>query len=741
VDFRVTTSVKLSDGSYVKVPDGLPEDVLTNWSARANAALASGSELPPPPSGAPPSSGAPGTIDFSAPVQTTSPFDAAIKVAGQRASDYLSSANAAMGGAPNLAANVGADYLGRAWDAPASISNAVVHTAQKFGLDQGDSDIPTISGTIKRDAGITPIGPDHPWQQAVETAATIGLGGGSTGRGALADLISKAATGVKGEALNWLGSNIGGDVAGSINPKLQELGEMGGSIASQVLPTRWAGNKAGATVANPNAPDLYTQAEKVQTANTQPGQPAPPLPVTAGILGGPFVKKVESWLGMIPGTGQPIESARSNVESQVQQTRDQSAGAVAPGGNVDTSASAPGAALMDATRAYVNGKLATAKPQMDAIENAIQANTQGPTGGRALIDPNPLISQLDAMKYTPPDAAGNRQFAHDPGLTNDIDAEIANIRAAREPEDPQRDQQLTSQIGAAQTALSNAQTPQQAAGLQAQIQQLQAAQNANLKISFPRLRAMKTQQGYDLNPDGATRTINDRLGGQVYTAYGNAIADHVNSLDPTGQMGPAYLKAINDYSDAMDTQREFKKVTEGANEATLTGRLDRGLRGPEDVQSLATTPGFRQASANTLGVMGQTPQGFDPKGFGAAWAKVAPAAKPLYTQGAPDAAGNLDAAANLASNLNMRPQPGGLRHSLVGLALLEPMIDHLFGHGTSAATTAAALGVPLAASAALESSPVLRAMAQRSQPWSQKLQQNIPAIMAVAQAQGRNQGY
>jgi hypothetical protein len=724
-------NVTLSDGTIASIPDGLDADAIKNNVQRLEVANKSSKQVPA-------QTGAPGTIDFNAPVQTTSPFDAAIKAAGQQAGSYLSSADAASGGALNLAGNVGADYLGRAWDAPASISNAIVHTAQKFGFAKDEPDIPTIAGTIKSGMGVTPE--TDPWMQAIETAATIGLGGGSTGRGALADVISKAATGAKGEALNWLGSNIGGDVLGYINPKLQELGEMGGAIASQVLPTRYAGNKAGAAAANPNAPTLYNEAEKVQAANTQPGQPAPPLPVTAGILGGPFVKKVESWLGMIPGTGQPIESARSNVEQQVQQTRDQSAGAVAPGGVVDTSASAPGAALMDATRAYVNGKLATAKPQMDAIENAIQANTQGPAGGRALVDPSGLISELNAMKYTPPDAAGNRQFAHDPGLTNDIDAEIANIRAAREPEDPVLHQQLTNQINQAQTALSAAQTPQQAAGLQAQIQQLQAAQDANLKISFPRLRAMKTQQGYDLNPDGATRTINDRLGGQVYTAYGNAIGDYVNSLDPTGQMGPQYTKAMGDYSDAMDAQREFKKVTEGANEATLTGRLERGLRGPEDVQSLATTPGFRQASANTLGVMGQTPQGFDPKAFGLAWSKAAPAAKPLYTQGAPDAAGNLDAAASLASNLNMRPQPGGLRHSLVGLALLEPMIDHLFGHGTSAATTAAALGVPTAASAALESSPVLRAMAGRSMPWSQKLQQNIPAIMAVAQAQGRNQG-
>jgi hypothetical protein len=725
-------AITLSNGKQATLPDGLSDDDAKNMMSRMEAAIQNEQQQPA-------QTGAPGTIDFNAPVQTTSPFDAAIKAAGQKASSYLSSADASSGGALNLAGNIGADYVGRAWDAPASISNALVHTAQKFGLGFKDEpDIPTISGTIKSDAGITPE--TDPWMQAIETAATIGLGGGSTGRGALADVISKAATGVKGEALNWLGSNIGGDVMGWIDPRLQELGEMTGAITSQVLPTRWAGNKVGATGANPNAPTLYNEAEKVQAANTQPGQRPPPLPVTAGILGGPFVKKVESWLGMIPGTGQPIESARSNVESQVQQTRDQSAEAVAPGGAVDTSASAPGAALMDATRAYVNGKLATAKPQMDAIENAIQANTQGPSGGRALVDPSGLISDLNAMKYTSPDAAGQRQFAHDQGLTNDIDAEIANIRAAREPENQLLDQQLTSQISQAQAQLNNAQTPQAAQAAQTQIAQLQAAQDANLKISFPRLRAMKTQQGYDLNPDGATRTINDRLGGQVYTAYGNAIGDYVNSLDPTGQMGPQYTKAMGDYSDAMDAQREFKKVTEGANEATLTGRLERGLKGPEDVQSLATTPGFRQASANTLGVMGQTPQGFDPKAFGLAWSKAAPAAKPLYTQGAPDAAGNLDAAAKLASNLNMRPQPGGLRHSLVGLALLEPMIDHLFGHGTSAATTAAALGVPLAASGALESSPVLRAMAGRSMPWSQKLQQNIPAIMAVAQAQGRNQG-
>jgi hypothetical protein len=717
-------NVTLSDGTIGDIPDGLDAEGVKNNVSRLEAANNAAKQ---------------GTINFNAPVQTTSPFDAAIKAAGQNAGSYISSADAASGGGLNLMGNIGADYLGRAWDAPASISNAVVHTAQKFGYAKDEPDIPTISGAIKSDIGVTPE--TDPWRQAVETAATIGMGGGSTGRGALADIVSRAATGVKGEALNWLGSNIGGDVAGWINPKLQELGSMGGAIASQVLPTRWAGNKVGGAVANPNAPALYNDAETVQRANTQPGQPAPPLPVTAGILGGPFIKKVEKWLGMAPGVNIPIEAARANVEQQAEQIRDQTAEATSPTGDVDTSASAPGSALLAATRSYVNGKFATAKPAMDTIENAIQANTQGPTGGRALIDPSPLINALDDMKYTPPDAAGNRQFAHDPGLTSDIDAEIANIRAAREPESPILHQQLINQIGQAQTQLSNAQTPQAAQAAQTQIAQLQAQMEANLKISFPRLRAMKTQQGYELNPDGATRTINDRLNGQVYKAYGSAIGDYVSNLDPTGQMGPQYQKAIDDYGDAMDTAREFKKVTEGANEASLTSRLRTGLSGPDDVQQLATTPGFRQAAANTVGVMGQTPQGFDPKAFGALWAKVAPDAKPLYTQGAPPGtSGNMDAAGRLASNLDLRPRPGGLATSLIGAEMFKTALDHAFGEGTGTATTAVAGGVPLAMSAALESSPVLRAMAQRSQPWSQKLQQNIPAIMAVAQAQGRNYG-
>jgi hypothetical protein len=716
-----TKPVTLSDGTIGEVPNGLDPKTESDFISRLDAANNSAKQ---------------GTINFNAPVQTTSSLDAAIKYAGDRASSYISSADAATGGGLNLAGNIGADYVGKAWDAPAAISNAIVHTAQRFGYAKDEPDIPLVSDRIKSDIGVTPE--TDPWMQALETAGTIGLGGGSAGRGVIADTASKLWTGAKGEALNWLGSNVGGDVLGWFDPRLRELGQVSGSVGSQVIPTRTAGNVIGGKFANPNAPDLYSDAETVQRANTQPGEPAPPLPLTAGIVGGPFVKKLEKWLGMAPGVGIPVEAARANVEQQVEQTRDRTAESTSPSGDVDTSASAPGSALLAATRAYVNNKFATAKPAMDTIENAIQANTQGPTGGRALIDPTPLINSLNGMKYTPPDAAGNRQFAHDPGLTNDIDAEIANIRAAREPEDPQLDQQLTSQIGALRNAIANPNNPSQVPGFQAQLNQLLAAQDANLKISFPRLRAMKTQQGYELNPDGATRTINDRLNGQVYQAYGNAIGNYVNSLDPTGQMGPQYQKAINDYGDAMSTAREFKKVTEGADEASLTSRLRTGLSGPEDIQQLATTPGWPQAAANTVGVMGNTPQGFDPKAFGNLWAKVATAAKPLYTQGAsPGAAGNMDAAARLASNLDLRPRPGGLLTSLAGAEVFKTLLDHAFGEGAGTATTAGLAGVPFAMSAGLESSPVLRAMAGRSQPWSQKLQQNIPAIMAVAQAQGQ----
>ena len=112
-------------------------------------------------------------------------------------------------------------------------------------------------------------------------------------------------------------------------------------------------------------------------------------PVTAGQLGGPFIKTIENWLGKLPLVGAPIHSAQANVEDQIRQTRDIAAQNIAgPNATVDTSPSAPGAALLNGVRDYVNNAVNAAKPQIKDIEDKLgTANTQGPGGGSAMVDP------------------------------------------------------------------------------------------------------------------------------------------------------------------------------------------------------------------------------------------------------------------------------------------------------------------------------------------------------------------
>ena len=59
---------------------------------------------------------------------------------------------------------------------------------------------------------------------------------------------------------------------------------------------------------------------------------------------------------------------------------------------------------------------------------------------------------------------------------------------------------------------------------------------------------MKTLNGAETFGDG-TPTLNGHMGGKIYGAYGGALGDFANSLDPA--LGARYAKANGDYNDAM----------------------------------------------------------------------------------------------------------------------------------------------------------------------------------------------
>ena len=101
-------------------------------------------------------------------------------------------------------------------------------------------------------------------------------------------------------------------------------------------------------------------------------------------------------------------------------------------------------------RDYVNNAVNAAKPQIKDIEDKLgTANTQGPGGGSAMVDVRGLLNGLNGLK-TATDAAGNVRGAVAPEIASQIDAEIANINRARQPENPALYAQLQSRISALQ---------------------------------------------------------------------------------------------------------------------------------------------------------------------------------------------------------------------------------------------------------------------------------------------------
>ena len=147
-------------------------------------------------------------------------------------------------------------------------------------------------------------------------------------------------------------------------------------------------------------------------------------------------RRSRTWLGKIPFTGAPIQSAQAERPVADRAGDPESAANIAGLRPVSTAANAPGDALLTGVREHVDNALNTAKPQIDDIEKQLGTlNTQGPGGGSAMVDPRGLINELNGMK-TATDAAGNVRNAVDSGTASQIDAEIAKINSVRQPENP-----------------------------------------------------------------------------------------------------------------------------------------------------------------------------------------------------------------------------------------------------------------------------------------------------------------
>ena len=126
----------------------------------------------------------------------------------------------------------------------------------------------------------------------------------------------------------------------------------------------------------------------------------PSTPVTAGQLGGRFIKTIENWLGKIPLVGAPIHSAQANVEDQIRQTRT-SPRRMSPGPArplTPRPARRGGAPQRCARLASTTPSTPPRRRSPASRTQLGTANTHGPGGGSAMVDPRGLINELNGMK-------------------------------------------------------------------------------------------------------------------------------------------------------------------------------------------------------------------------------------------------------------------------------------------------------------------------------------------------------
>ena len=693
-------TVTLQNGKTATIPDGLSDADAGAAISRLNNAVASDSQA-----------AANWNWTNVTPAQLVQSADTA---SGGKISGAASWLNDKTGGylAPtaNMVGNVAANVVTLPWDAPAAVANALTHTAQNYGYAKGEPDIPYFSPAAKASIGVTPS--TGPVSSRVENALTIAS---TLGESVLPSLTKGAAF----EGLSEGGGYVGQKVAENTDPRLSPLLQMFGAVGANAMPLEQIGSIAARPFRAPDAGKTYDAAIDTQDdINLRGGNLTRP-PITAGQVGGPFIKGAERAFGAVPVLGVGIDSARENAKEGMVQGRDTAAETVGAT-PTDTTPNAPGSSLYWGVRR----NLTDVAQRMDNVENTI-ANYQRPGGGDALIDPHSLLGALQSMK-TRTDPAGNVYPNVAPEIGKMIDNEIANINSARVPEDPALHVQLQSQIQGLNSQINNPNTPpQDIPALQAQLNQAATQMDANLKIPFTSLRQMKTLQGYTVNPQTGMPTLNGHMGGQVLDAYRDTIQGHVNNLDP--QLGAQYSALNDQYKTAADARRAIGE----SNEGTLTSMMRTGMGSPSEVQEVSQTPVWGQAAGNQIGQIGQNTKGeFVPRNFAAQWESMTPAAKALYTQTNPDAARTLDNVSQLARNYDIPPQTGGLSKSLGWLEVLNQMIEHI---GLKGALGAAPLGY------VAESMPTIRALAGRPQPYFRTLNQNLPALAAVAAQQQRNQ--
>ena len=761
----MTSSVKLSDGSYVKVPDGLPDDVLTNWSARANAALASGSELPPPP-GAPPQSGAPATIDFNAPVQTTSPFDAAIKYIGNQvpsvSAPSFQSADNATGGALSTAASKASaadDYLNNwpsatgkmaalvtsdlALGIPSALAgggNVLSHLATKYAGAAPSPDLPIPSQSVPAALGITP----ETTTAGKVTEALLSLASANKLAGA-GPLWSLAKAPVQA-GLQLAGSTIGQAVGG-------EAGGFVGGLIPGSIPLETVASKAidllpqgvRDTIRNANASDIWAAVKRLGAATGNPD-----LTPTAGMVGGPVIKGLEKTAQSFPGVNIPVLNARGKVGAGLKQGVDTAAEQLQqPGTPINTSPGGAGAEWRGAAQDQLTQAWQTAQNNTRQVENdASSRNLTDANGNPQLVTGATLaglgarlrgVMGFDNQGRVIPVLSGAGDATVN-GVLNDIASKLQD-------QDPIEGMKLRYNAEQTQDQLNDPATPLAAKpALQAQLDQINQLIAANKGVSFDTLRQHKSNMG-------ALAQGGDWVAGQVADALRDTLGDHLNSVDPKG-LGQRYANAVQGYNDAMNLKRSFTtartnavgttaspgEYTNTPGDTQLSNAADNLLRNPQNAQPYLNTPGFRNVLAAVVHGIGQKNNRFDPTEAAKEIGGITPAGQSLLTQQSAGPAGPssvvplLNDVRTAGDAYDLKPGPAGLSGALATTALAEGAAERGGFWKT--------LGGGLAAGLGMERPGAVRAIAGLPQAWRQQL--NLPAIIQVAnmqaQRQAQNQG-
>jgi len=707
-----TKPVTLSDGSVGEVPDNLDPASESAFITRLDAANTAATQAKNQERSS--EIAQPGPELFPAAGAKADAIKAAVGSGLSRAGSAITSTPGFgwTGPTANMAANVGADVVSLPWDAPAAITNAITQTAKNYGYAKDEPDFPLLAPKLKSDLGITPT--SGTWPNRIENAATIAA---TLGGGVLPRVIKGAVMEGAGEGGSYVGQKVAENTDPRLSPLLQVLGATGGNM----LPWEHIGSIAFSGQRPTDAGKTLDAAMQTQADfnAVNPDDQMTRPPITAGQVGGNFVKGAERIFEAVPIMGMGVANARANAKEGMVQGRNTAATAVGAT-PTDTTPNAPGSSLYWGVRR----NLTDVGQRMDNVENTI-SNYQRPGGGDALIDVHPLLDALQSMK-TRTDPAGNVYPNVASEIGTMIDSEIANINANRVPEDPALHVQLQSQIQGLNNQINDPNTPpQNIPALQAQLNQAASQMDANLKIPFTPLRQMKTLQSYDVNPQTNMPTLNGHMGGKVLDAYRDTIQGHVNGLDP--QLGAQYQDLNNQYKTAADASRAIGN----SNEGTLTSMMQRGLGSPSEVAEVSQTPVWGQAAGNTLRQQGTNTKGeFVPRAFAGVWDSVPAASKALYTQTHPAAADTLDNVSQLARKYDIPPEAGGLTKSLAWLEVFNRFLEGVGMKGALAAAPAGYLG---------ESMPLIRSLAGRPQPYFQTLNQNLPALAAVAAQQQRNQ--